>query len=387
MEFMDRQRELYPDQAELYDTFTDLYSRKLWHQLTEQLLTFLSDKKNCREAECGNSFLNLYNGFISNFQARLSQVKLAQIASYVGSSLASLDPQAAIIFFTTCLENKEKLGNVASLCLEMDLVQTKILLGPEGATEAKSLIEQGKIALHALPPAETNSIVFSKYYKTEADFRKAVGPPGEFFKAALMLLAYTPADSMPQDERYILATDIALAAMTADGVYNFGEVIATPILQVLIGSPNEWMADIVHALHNGSILAFNAVLENHSDKYFSQPALATRHDVVKQKVVLLALMNMAFELHPHKRTISFTDLSRVTGLAVDQAEWVLMRAMSLNLIKGQIDEVAQTIDISWVQPRVLDQKQLTILTGQIDAWTSKVDTMLHTIESQAPELL
>lgn len=40
-----------------------------------------------------------------------------------------------------------------------------------------------------------------------------------------MFLAYTPLEGMTQAERYTLATDISLAALTGEGVFNFGEVV------------------------------------------------------------------------------------------------------------------------------------------------------------------
>ncbi len=52
-----------------------------------------------------------------------------------------------------------------------------------------------------------------------------------------MFLAYTNMNTLSPDERYSLATDMSLAALTGDGVYNFGEVLATPILDVLKGTP------------------------------------------------------------------------------------------------------------------------------------------------------
>ena len=38
-----------------------------------------------------------------------------------------------------------------------------------------------------------------------------------------------------------------------------------------------------------------------------------------------------------------------------------MRALSLNLIKGLIDEIEHKVYISWVQPRVLDINQVNTL--------------------------
>lgn len=48
-----------------------------------------------------------------------------------------------------------------------------------------------------------------------------------------MFLAYTPLEGIPQEERYTLATDISLAALTGEGVFNFGEVVRTYVLRLL----------------------------------------------------------------------------------------------------------------------------------------------------------
>lgn len=48
-----------------------------------------------------------------------------------------------------------------------------------------------------------------------------------------------------------------------------------------------------------------------------------------------------------------------------------MRGMSLGLINGSIDEVDQTVNITWVQPRVLDKIQISLLHEQLQGWTEK----------------
>lgn len=55
-----------------------------------------------------------------------------------------------------------------------------------------------------------------------------------------------------------------------------------------------------------------------------------------------------------------------------QVEWVLMRAMSLGLIRGTIDEVEACVEVSWVRPRVLDRDQLGLLSGQLEAWAERL---------------
>lgn len=74
--------------------------------------------------------------------------------------------------------------------------------------------------------------VHSAYYRLRSEYYKAVGPPDSFYRSALMFLAYTPLEGIPQAERYTLATDISLAALTGEGVFNFGEVVRTYIHMV-----------------------------------------------------------------------------------------------------------------------------------------------------------
>jgi 26S proteasome regulatory subunit N9 len=51
-----------------------------------------------------------------------------------------------------------------------------------------------------------------------------------------------------------------------------------------------------------------------------------------------------------------------------QVDWVLMKALSLGLIKGKIDEVDQSINVTWVQPKVLNLAQIQGMVEAVDEW-------------------
>ena len=164
---------------------------------------------------------------------------------------------------------------------------------------------------------------------------------------------------------------MAVAAITGENVYNFGEVLATPILSCLANTQNGWLTDLVVALNKGSIDDFNAIIAQNKEMYTSQPAFAAAHDRTVQKVVLLSLLNMIFERSSNDRIISYADIATTARLPLEQVDWIVMRAMSLGLIKGSMDQVQQTVDVTWIQPRVLGKPQISLLHQQLDSWTEK----------------
>lgn len=376
MDFIDIQKVTYPDLSNIYDSFGELYSKKLWHQLSIALQDFVWNSTNVR----GENMFELYSGFITKFETRLSPVRLAQIVSSIGHSFS--DPTRSIDFYNGVLSNRARLGHEASMIVDMDVVIMKLKLNL--LDDAKVLLENSKEKLPLISSTET--VVFSKFHKSMAEYRKVVGPPKEFYKSALLFLSYTQVEQLSQEDRYNLATDMALAAISSDEIYNFGEVIATPVLVSLLNTPNEWLYNLVTALHTGDIETFNTTVDGAQSAYFQQPVLVSRHEFIKQKVVLLCLMNMVFQRHSHDRCIAFQDIAKKSAIPLEQVEWVLMKAMSIGLIKGEIDEVSQQVNVSWVQPKTLTKPELSLLCEQLETWTEKVKTSLVTMEDHTPEL-
>ena len=46
--------------------------------------------------------------------------------------------------------------------------------------------------------------------------------------------------------------------------------------------------------------------------------------------------------------------------SLQKVELLVMKALSLKLVKGTIDQVEQFVQMNWVQPRVLDKEQVCL---------------------------
>jgi len=390
MDFIDVQRATYTDLATSYEEFGDLFTRKLWHQLTDKVQAFVLDDGNFR----ARNMLDLAEKFLSKFENKIEQLRLAVIVVAISRQLYPSTPptdtqlEAASAFLQNYVEKRARVGTEGIIVLLMH--QAQLLMLKTTDTEAakvasKKLLDEGKALLDSVDAAEP--VVYARYYEAAAEYYKRHGPAKSFYDNSIMYLSYTPLDELPADKKYALAHDMALAALVGDGVYNFGEVVEHPIMTALDDTPQAWLRQLLVAFHLGQIDVFNSIAAENRDAWEAQPALGMYEEQVKQKVTLLCLMNLAAELPATERTIPFAAITARTQLPTTEVEWLLMRAMSLGLVKGTIDEVDQVVEISYVKPRVMDKGQIRLLKSKLDAWAGKVLETRTLLENNTAELI
>lgn len=72
---------------------------------------------------------------------------------------------------------------------------------------------------------------------------------------------------------------------------------------------------------------------------------------------------------------------------INQVEWVVMRGISLGLVKGSMDQVAGNFEVKWVLPRVLNKEQISVLSEKLGEWETKVGDMKGRVLDATVELL
>jgi 26S proteasome regulatory subunit N9 len=59
---------------------------------------------------------------------------------------------------------------------------------------------------------------------------------------------------------------------------------------------------------------------------------------------------LIFKKGKSESLLHFKEISDATQVGLDEVEMLLMKAMSIGLLKGIIDEVDQTLRVTWVKP-------------------------------------
>ena len=149
-----------------------------------------------------------------------------------------------------------------------------------------------------------------------------------------------------------------------------------PILDSLKKTQNDWLRELLFAFNRGDLAAFNALEGN-----ISRCEILDEHKTfLWQKISLSALTEAVFRRAPHDRAMTFATISQETQVKPAQIEILIMKALSLGLLKGSIDQVAEIAKISWVQPKVLDMKQIDNMRVRLKDWDSSVNQLGHWIE-------
>ncbi|KAL3619156.1 26S proteasome non-ATPase regulatory subunit 13 A [Castilleja foliolosa] len=381
LQYLETLRNSHPELSEWYSTLSDLYQRKLWHQLTLKLEQFVA----LAVFQAGDALIQLYQNFISDFETKINLLKLAQFSVVVSRQYS--DKEAAINYLEGVIEKlrntRESRIEEPILYIKMQIATCKLEQGDK--KESKNLLEEGKSALDSMTDIDPS--VYASYYWVSSQYHKSHQEFAEFYRSALLYLAYTSVESLSESFKLDLAFDLSLSALLGENIYNFGELLAHPIIKSLLGTKVEWLYYVLEAFNTGNLVRYQELCRVHGAALSSQPALVQNEKNLLEKINILCLMEIIFSRPAEERTIPLSIIAERTKLTVEDVEYLLMKSLSVHLIEGIIDQVEGTVYVSWVQPRVLGIPQIKSLRDRLDNWVDKVHTALLSVEAETPDLV
>jgi len=357
---------------EMWRQIEDFHTRRLWHQLTQVLL------KLVQKPEVSGQLKEIYENVISEFETKLNPLSLVQILIPVVGAMEDKDEALA---FVEKVANKVKGAKDKEAYILTKVITADIQLNHyKNKDKVKELVEEIETLLDEV---EGVGYVHSKFYLMASDLHKQDANYAEYYRSSLRFLGCTDLATLSQQEQASQAYHLCLAALLGKDIFNFGELLAHAILLSLKDTPQQWVVELLTAFNSGDVGRYEAM----QPAWSAVPDLVANKAVLGNKICLLALMEMTFRRPSTDRLLSFDAIAAQTKIPVDQVEFLVMRALAKGLVKGSIDQVDRTVNLTWVQPRVLDKDQLKTLMGKISNLTGSIRTMENMIENNASEIL
>lgn len=395
MEFLAERKQLGDEFASDWTEMEELYVKKLWHQLTLKVLAFVYRPEITGNTQHKLLLTQMYDQFIHDFEHRINQLQLVEICLPVAR--AYKEPAQAISFLDN-LKEKVKHEDISRVLCATAI--GAIRLEQKQMAEAKRVVEETDVELSRIDGV---TVVHGRYYELSSNYYKTIGNHSLYYKNALRYLGCIKVSELSVQTQQEHALFLSLAALLGEGIYNFGELLQHPVLQTLIGTRDQWLVDLLFAFNRGDLKKFDALRPS----WEQQADLKAAEVKMRQKICLLCLMEMSFNRGGNveiegssssssscsgssgsaKKQLSFADVSAATKLPEQEIELLVMRALSLGLVKGSIDQIDKKIFVNWVQPRVLDLNQIKNMSSRLDVWSTQVNEMIGQVHTNSHEIL
>ncbi|EJD73702.1 hypothetical protein LOAG_18889 [Loa loa] len=366
--------------ADIWQKLEQLYFRKLWHQLTVELRKVINDDAFIQTID----LKDFYDNFINEFEHRINPLQLVEIIIPVAKSIFVKNRDAAFTFLNkierTISKDKQAVVRVRTGQIELRLMHKDSKDRCVDIQIVRKMIEETQALLDELPGV---TLVHGPFYKVSSVYLKEIGNYAGYYREALRYLGCEDQTKLPQSEKQLQAVLLGFAALLGDNVYNFGELLAHPILKSLEGTREKWIIDVLYAFNAGDLKKFY----EYRPQWAEWDDLKDHQDLLEDKIRLLSLMEIALARPSKERYISFKEIAEKAQIDLNKVEALVMRALSKGLVQGSIDQVEELVNITWVQPRVLSPQQILAMSDRIGAWCAEVEGMEAIVRNNAREIL
>lgn len=246
--------------------------------------------------------------------------------------------------------------------------------------DARKDLDKAEKKLDVFDSVET--VVHAAFYQVNADYYYAKQDFASYYRNALLYLACIDIKSLDDAERRKRAYDLATSALVSTSIYNFGELLLHPILDALSAKNDQWLRDLLFIFNAGDLTKYDML----SGSIGADPLLSQHKEKLREKIYLAALTEAIFRRPPHERAMSFTTIEQETKVKPHEIEHLVMKALSLGLLRGTVDQVDEVAHINWVQPKVLDFKQIDSMRLRLAEWDSSVNQLGNWIEKTGQDV-
>ncbi|CAI8502131.1 unnamed protein product [Hanseniaspora opuntiae] len=382
----------------LYRDLTVLNDQKLWFQLTQKLEVLFFDDDFKTEITNKQKQL-IFENFVEPIIKSLDDTKVTEFFIYVLSNDTekSLEEKVKLLngLKTKLLELDDKKVNQndgyikrinSKIIIDCEMIQYKLELN-----RLNESVDILKDALDTLenPLFENFVSIRAKlaYYKSILKLNKFNKEYNEYYYNSLLFISCYQKlleDKYFNNALYLKETtlwvnfkpELYYAILLADKIYHFNEILDNQWVNTESFANDSAQSDKLEALLEDVV--GKHILEVNSTEYIKSinELLSLTNETAKeqllkfliQKKALVNLLGLIFNENASKKSLTFSEISKKIQVEENEIELLLMKAMSLNLLQGKINQVDQLINITWIQPRVMTGKEIMVLRDNLVQW-------------------
>lgn len=132
-----------------------------------------------------------------------------------------------------------------------------LYLSQRNLDATKNLIRDTQATLDTL---DNVTSVHGRFYELSSEYHKLMGNHADYYRDALRFLGCVDISEIPASDQADRAFSIGLAAILGKEIYNFGELLAHPVLEVLKATQDrKWLVDLLIAFNSGDMPAFESL--------------------------------------------------------------------------------------------------------------------------------
>lgn len=98
---------------------------------------------------------------------------------------------------------------------------------------------------------------------------------------------------------------------------------------------------------------------------------------------IISFLELLFACDKDDRSLSFERIAQHCNVGKDDVELLVMKAMSLQLVRGIIDEVDEVAHINWILPRYLNAGHLNIMVSKLKEWEGKMEDIVRICQNSS----
>ena len=366
----------YPSYKSTFEEIDSNLSQSLWYQLSENLI-LISLKP---ELQNSKDLIELYNGLIFFIESTMNPMKYLE---FIQSMLKNYqDNMNEGLTFIENIESSHK-NYKGEEKIFVKIIKGFCYLELNKMYELEEIVKNTEHDFTG--NIEIDTSLYSQYYKLSMLFYEKKQDYDKFYSNAFQYLAYET--KLSNEDKLNLCYKMCAAMLIGEKLYNFAELIEKDFFKLMKGTNYEWISNLILSFNSAKVDQFLLMMEENKKNIEQNQILKEKAEFLPIKIRIAALLDLIFQKNKAERTLTFEEIKKVCICNDDQIEYISMKALSLELIKGYIDEVDKKLVVHWIQPKYLDKDKIVMLQDRFNAWIDKSQKVLLDLQENGVGLL